>query len=168
VADPLTHLCTALLPKAVTGGKHVGPFAIGAVIPDFGSRLPGLALQTLASAGWPIPDWLMHPWAVVHVPVGAALVALIVALWFPERDRAAVLGWLLAGVGLHFAFDVLQFHYEGGYMLFYPLSTWRFELGLIGSEATVPYALRLAALTLVAWILRWTWNRRSVADETPG
>lgn len=164
--DPLTHLCSALLPKALTGGRHVGPFAVGAVIPDFGARLPGIALERLSVRGWPIPDWTMHPWTVLHVPLGAALAAVILALMFPEAERRPVAGWLLAGVAAHFALDVLQFHYEGGYMLLYPVTVTRFECGWIGSEATVPYAPYLAALTLVAWAARLAWNRGQAKSAT--
>lgn len=149
-----------MLPKAVTGGRHVGPFALGAVIPDFGARLPAIALERLNRAGWPIPAWTMHPWTVLHVPLGAALAAVIVALMFPEADRRPVAAWLLAGVALHFGLDVLQFHYEGGYMLLYPVTTAGFECGFMGSEATVPWAPYLAAITATAWAGRLAWTAR--------
>lgn len=165
MADPLTHLCTALLPKALIGGRHTGAFAIGAVLPDLLSRVPSMLVERAIVAGAPLPAWSPHPFSVIHQPVGAAVTCVLLACLFREEDRRAVLGWLLGGAALHFAADVLQFHHGVGYHLWYPVSTARFELGWIGSESTVPLAPWLAALTAVAWGVRWAWDRRRSVDE---
>ena len=161
--DPLFHLCTALLPKAITGGRHVGPFAVGVMLPDLGSRVPSMGLERLLIAGLPVPDFAMQMWSVFHLPLGALSACLFLGFWFPMEQRRPVVGWLCAGVALHFAADILQFHHEAGYALGFPLSRWRFELGWIGSEATVPWAPAFAALTAVSWGARWFYNRRAAA-----
>lgn len=161
MADPLTHLCSALLPKAVTGGRHPGAFALGAVLPDFASRLPGLVLEQIeARAGLDVPDAAYFPFAVPHLPLGAALGAALVATVFHPSERREAFAWLVAGVALHFALDVTQTHADRGYALLYPLSRARFELGWIGSEATVDLAPWLAAATLVAWAARLAARHR--------
>ena len=163
--DPLTHLCTALLPKALIGGRHTGAFAIGVALPDMLSRVPSMLIERAIVAGAPLPIWAPHPFSVIHQPLGAAATCVLVATLFREDDRRAVLGWLLGGAALHFFADVLQFHHGVGYHLFYPLSTDRFELGWIGSESTVPLAPWLAVLTALAWVGRWAWDRRRSVGE---
>ena len=65
---------------------------------------------------------------------------------------------LLGGMLLHMAIDLLQSHLGVGYPLLFPFSTHAVELGLIGSEATVPLALPLAVLAV------WVWRRGQPAD----
>ena len=47
MGDLVTHLCTALLPKGVFGGRYVGSFSLGTVLPDLMARVPGITLQRI-------------------------------------------------------------------------------------------------------------------------
>jgi hypothetical protein len=155
VPDPVTHLCTALLPMSLTGSRFTPVLALGAVLPDLCSRLPSTSLDILIRAGAPVPRWAPHLFTPMHMPYGALLGCLILALLFHERERAAILGWLVAGVALHFGADVLQDHHGEGYRLLFPFDLGKYELGWIGSEATVAWAPWLALVTAVAWGLRY-------------
>lgn len=152
--DPLFHLCTALLPKALFGPRHTGAFVLGSLLPDLGSRLPGLALERLAVLGVPVPELLLNLWGVLHVPTGAGLAAVILAYAFHESERNAALAWIVSGVAIHLAVDTLQFHLDGGYPLLFPFSLRNFQIGVMGSEATVPWSAPLALISLVAWSIR--------------
>lgn len=164
MADLVTHMCTALLPGAILGGRWVGPVLLGTVLPDLASRVPGLALEQLHQRGIvEVPDAAMFAWGVLHVPSGLVLLCLISAYAFVEEHRRFVLGGLLVGCVLHLGLDVLQDHHGQGYMLLAPVSLERYELGWIGSEATVTWALPLAAITAVAWGIRLLWERRRSA-----
>ena len=154
MADLVTHLCSALLPKAFTGGRHAGPFAIGAVLPDLTARVPAIAFDHLGRRT-DVPEILQNAFDVLHMPVGMIAACVLLAWCFVPEQRGPVLGWLCAGSLLHLAVDLLQDHHGQGYYLLFPLTTWRWELGLIGSEATVAWAPWLALATAVAWGWRW-------------
>lgn len=158
--DLVTHLCSALLPKAITGGRHVGPFAVGVVLPDLLARVPGLMVGGVRRLGVAVPESTGVLFEIFHMPVGIVLACLLLARAFVAEQRAAVFGWLCAGGFLHLALDVLQDHHGEGYYLLFPLSTFRWELGWIGPEATVPWAPWLALVTALAWAIRLGVRRR--------
>lgn len=160
MADLVTHLCTALLPGVLVGRwRWVAPTALGTVLPDLGSRVVPLGLEQIGRLV-PLPDVVFWPWGVLHEPVGCVLTAAAIALCFVPRDRRVVLAGLLLGCALHLGLDVLQDHHGEGYALLVPVSLATFELGWIGSEATVGWALPLAGLTGLAWTLRIWADRR--------
>jgi membrane-bound metal-dependent hydrolase YbcI (DUF457 family) len=171
VADPLTHLCTALLPMGFVRGGHPALLAVGVSLPDMASRLPSMVLDIVDKKLVPLPDWLIYPWGALHSPIPAATACALIALLFPEDLRRTAFLWLLAGVALHLGFDVLQFHHGEGYQLLFPFSLVKLELGWIGSEATVPVAPWLALLTAAIWAFRGLRDRRSsqtsVTDGQP-
>lgn len=154
MADLVTHLATALLWKAATKRPHLTSFALGVALPDLVGRAPVSALQSLHRHGVTAPDHLVEGIAVLHLPVGFLPVTLALALFFEERQRAAVWMNLLGGCCLHLALDLTQRHVGKGYMLLFPFTDWDFELGWIGSEATVPYAPFLLPISLALWAWR--------------
>ncbi|MCO4745456.1 MAG: metal-dependent hydrolase [Proteobacteria bacterium] len=107
-----------------------------------------------------MPDLFYAFCDVGHMPVGTALWCGLVAQAFADRRAAFV--WLLAGGALHYLLDILQDHDGVGYRLFWPVSPGRFELGWIGSEATVGVALPLLAATLLLWA--WVERQRTAND----
>ena len=163
--DLVTHACSALFPRAFVRGPHTGTFLLGVVLPDLTGRVPTIALVAFQSTtGLELPKELLYPSQVLHMPIGILLLSVIVSRVFvPEQQRAA-LAWLIGGGALHLALDVLQDHHGFGYMLGYPLSRETFELGCIGSEATVPWAPVFALVTLGAWGVRWVMDRRRRGD----
>ena len=124
------------------------------------------ALQSLHRHGVTAPDRLVEGIAVLHLPLGFVPVTLALALLFEERARAAVWMNLLGGCFLHLALDLTQHHVGKGYMLLFPLTDWDFELGWIGSEATVPYAPFLLPISLLLWA--WRRPRGEARGEAQG
>ena len=151
MADLVTHACTALLPGALFRSRFLPFVVVGTVLPDALGRAVPLALERLLAYGLPVPMPVLWAWSGLHEPIGAALCALVLALAFREGDRRRVLLALWGGCALHTAVDVLQDHHGEGYVLLAPLSDLDFELGWIGSEATVAVAGPLALLTAAAW-----------------
>lgn len=162
MADLVTHLASALLPGVALRPDRAVLLSIGACLPDIVGRSPGLLAEALARVGLVPPLWLPTPFGIAHQPLGGMVLAALLAWALPERDRAAGVLLLAGGVLLHLALDVLQDHHGYGYYLLAPVDFGRYELGCMGSEATVPWAPWLAALTAVVWGVRlgWAWWRR--------
>lgn len=164
MADLVTHLATAFFWKAASRRPHLTSFVLGVALPDLVGRAPVSALQSLHRHGVTAPDRLVEGIAVLHLPLGFVPVTLALALLFEERARAAVWMNLLGGCFLHLALDLTQHHVGKGYMLLFPLTDWDFELGWIGSEATVPYAPILLPISLMCW----AWRRPKGGPEGEG
>jgi len=152
MADLVTHLCTALLPGAFLRGRALGAVVLGTALPDLISRVPPLGLELVERLGVArVPDVVLLPWGIFHEPVALVPACALLALAFVRRDRLLAFAGLLGGCALHLGLDVLQDHHGHGYFLLAPCSLERYELGLIGSEATVSIALPLAFATFVTW-----------------
>lgn len=154
MADLVTHVCTALLPAALVRVRGAGLVVVGTVLPDVFGRVVPLALEQGQRIGLPIPVEAVVPWGILHTPTGGVVLAATLATAFVPQDRGRAFVALTLGIALHLALDVLQFHHGQGYTLLVPWSWATFELGWIGSEATVPWALPLLGATAVAWIPR--------------
>jgi hypothetical protein len=125
---------------------------VGTVLPDALGRAVPLGLEQLWLAGVPVPMAMLWPWSALHEPVGWALAATVAGCAFVREHRVRATLALMAGAALHTALDVLQDHHGEGYLLLAPFTDRDFELGWIGSEATVGIALPLAAVTAAAWL----------------
>ena len=155
MADLVTHAATALLWRAWRPREHTPAFVAGSLLPDLLARVPAIALTRLHDRlGLPIPELLINLWVPLHLPAGMLLSSYVLAQLFEEARRPGVFRALLGGQMLHLLVDLLQYHTTGGYMLLYPLSSWSFELGVLGNEDTVYLAPPLAALTALVW-----WRR---------
>jgi hypothetical protein len=142
----------------------VATFVLGTCLPDL-SRVPAMLFTRLRyDAPW-IPEWLCYAWGPLHVPVGIVLVSYGVALAFRDEERRWAFANLALGGLLHLAVDIFQFHFGMGYMLLFPLSTWDWELGWVGSEATVPVVPFLLPATIL--LARWRWRRRDGPPPSP-
>lgn len=153
MADLVTHAAVALLAQRLVRSPQVACFVAGSVLPDLLSRLPSMFFAEVDRRVHPLPTLLQFGWEPLHLPVGMALASTALALLFPEAQRRQVLRALLGGMALHLGLDVLQDHLGQGYLLGFPFIRGSFELGWIGSEATVPLAPLLALLAL------WSWRR---------
>ena len=78
------------------------------------------------------------------------------ALFFDPSQRTGIFLNLLGGCCLHLGLDLTQDHLGVGYLLAYPFSTWDFEFGWMGSEATVFFA-PIAGLLSIGF---WRWRMR--------
>ena len=103
----------------------------------------------------------------LHTPVGALLLSLLVALWWPAlalagMRRAGIAGALALGSGLHLALDALQSHLQPGYALLYPLSAHQWEAGWLDAGH---FFAALPLLFLVALVsYRAAQGRKGWAD----
>lgn len=165
MADLVTHMATALLFKAVAGRKHTASFTLGTVLPDLAGRVPGIVLVKLVGFGLPIPEGLTHAPGVLHMPFGMLPLCVLLALVFPELQRPKIAANFFGGCMLHMAVDLLQHHTGTGYPLLFPFSTWHFELGWIGTEATVLLAPIIAPVSVLAWWMRGKWDAKTRSAE---
>ena len=154
--DLLTHGAVATLVKAGTRGPMPAVFVLGTLLPDLCSRVPAISMGYIHVHIVPLPDVLTHGWQPMHQPVGLVLLAYVVTMMFPERMRRTVFGNVLGGMAVHMALDLLQDHHGAGYLIGFPFWTGTFELGWMGSEATVWWALPLTALAAV--VIRYRKN----------
>ena len=148
MADLLTHGAAAVLTKVGTRGRFIPVFVLGTVMPDLCSRVPAIVMGYIHVHMIRVPSLLTHGWQPMHQPVGLVLLAFLASFFFREAVRASVFWNLLGGMALHLALDVLQSHHGAGYLLGFPFTDIAWELGLIGSEATVGWAIPLCIL---AW-----------------
>lgn len=139
-------------------------FVAGTCAPDLLGQVPGLALiRARFYLPW-IPEPLVYLWSPLHLPVGMVLMSYALAHLFEPAWRARAFRGLLGGGLLHLGVDLLQSHFGVGYMLFFPLSRWDWELGLIGSEDTV----RIAPVLVVVTALLLGWHgKRAAARIVP-
>ena len=152
MADLVTHAAVALLLKAATSRRHAAVFVAGTLLPDLLSRVPSMIISA-SRAFIDVPNLLIYGWDPLHTPAGMVLSAYAISLLFVAEGRRGVFVNLLGGMFLHMGIDLLQSHLNVGYPLLFPFSTHAYELGLIGSEATVPFAIPLALLAA------WVWRR---------
>lgn len=164
MADLVTHVCTGLLPAALFRPRLAVPLAVGTVLPDLTGRVPQMALALLDVR---LPVRILWALDVAHTPVAQTLLAVALGQAVVARQRRETTAWLLVGVALHFALDVLQDHHGNGYHLGYPLTLTRYELGWIGSEATVAWAPWIALVTLAVWGARLKERRSARVRRAP-
>ena len=150
MADLLTHGAAAVLLKSGLRGRFIPVFVLGTVMPDLCSRVPAISLGYVHVHMTPIPSFLTHGWQPMHHPVGLVLLAFLTSFLFREAVRTSVFWNLIGGMALHLGLDLLQSHHGAGYLLGFPFSDFAWELGVMGSEATVGWAI---PLSLLAWFV---------------
>lgn len=157
MADLFTHASIAVLVRLYQRDpRGVATFVAGTCLPDL-ARVPATLLTRLRWDFPHIPEWLCYVWAPLHLPAGMLGASFLTALVFREDRRRTAFVNILAGSLLHLFVDLFQAHLGLGYLLFFPLSEWDFEFGLIGSETTVMWAPFLVPFTaFAAW---WRWMR---------
>ena len=134
----------------------------GTLLPDVLARMPPMVLARVDAHLVSLPKTVIYGWDPLHIPAGMVCVAWLVALLYPRGHRWRAFGWLCAGMGLHLGVDLLQDHLGVGYLLLWPLMTGTYELGWVGSEASVVVAPGLALLTAV--VLRHRWRGSAPAS----
>jgi hypothetical protein len=127
-------LCELLALAGRSGARrYVGVVALGSVLPDIVK--PFFLLKTLSG-----PDLIAFsiPFAT---PIGAVLVATLLSRFFQRKKERTVLIFMLAGAGIHLAWDLMLHPYGGGTLLFFPLSFQQYALGLIWPDSILPLAV---------------------------
>ena len=160
MADLFTHMATGLLFKAGTGGKHTGALVLGTVLPDLMRSVPVMGLDKLIRFGIvDLPIETLYPWVMLHTPFGILLSCILIAWLFVERERYEIFKWLMIGCGFHLGLDLCQYHHGEGYFLFVPFSTETVDIGFMGTETTVVWAPWLMGLSVLAWGVRYWFER---------
>ncbi len=118
--DWLTHSLVGWIVGKATR-QEVGLVVIGAVLPDVDKLyLIVNAVLNIRSDAFFLP---------LHTPIGAVLLAGVVALFFGDMKKALIpLG---LGVATHFALDIVFFEIGGGVRLLFPFSWEGWQLNLI-------------------------------------
>jgi membrane-bound metal-dependent hydrolase YbcI (DUF457 family) len=153
----VTHLCSGLVGHALAPARlrpWAPLFVLGAVLPDLAARAPALVVHSIHDHLMELPPLLLYCWNPLHLPAGVLLICFMLTLLFPEHQRRPALTALLTGAALHVVLDLCQRHVGLGYPLLIPFSSRDFELGLMGSEATVGWAPFLALATGLLWLPR--------------
>ena len=158
MADLVTHSALAVILKASTRGPFTAVFVLGTVLPDVCSRVPAISLGYVHVHIVQLPSVATQAWQPLHQPIGMLVLAYLVAMMFQESVRRQVFANVLGGMALHLFVDLLQDHHGAGYLVGFPLWTESFEFGVIGSEATVWWAVPLA---IAAWALTRIRRRAS-------
>ncbi|HHT18708.1 MAG: metal-dependent hydrolase [Euryarchaeota archaeon] len=95
---------------------------------------------------------------VVHLPLGAFLMAGIATLLFEEKKTA--MAFLSAGILTHFALDLLLIQLDNGIYLFYPFSWKGFSLNLVPND---DYHITIVALLVALSVyLLSLWDKKRV------
>jgi membrane-bound metal-dependent hydrolase YbcI (DUF457 family) len=160
VADLLTHsLVPFIVDSEWLDDDELAAFVQGGILPDILARSPVSAVGLLAELGIVSPvvgdDRFILGLEFLHEPIGFALLSLALVLLAPASllglPRRAAWAWLLLGALSHSALDVIQRHPEAPYMWLFPCSSQTWELGLVGTEASmlawpvlIPVAVALA------------------------
>lgn len=168
MADLVTHMATGLLFKAGTRGPYTAALVAGTVLPDLGARVPAMGFSALAKSGVSIAPEIPYAFEVLHMPVGMAFLCLLISCFFTEEQRTGVFLNLLGGCLLHLALDLTQDHLGVGYLLGFPFSTADFELGWVGTEATVLWAPLFGLVALVLWRRRLGAAHPDPQEDAPG
>ncbi len=134
--DWLTHTLVGWI-TGKTIKQEISLVVVGSLIPDITKLylLFDLILQEQA-------EDLFLP---IHTPFGALLIALIIALFFPDIKKAFIP--LIFGVATHFILDMFLLNVSGGMPLLFPFSwaEWQFDL-IRSDDYTMTIVAIIAAL----------------------
>jgi hypothetical protein len=145
--DWFTHTLVGWITGKTTK-QDVALVVIGSLIPDLEKM--NLAFNWL---GVNDPQFLVP----LHTPVGALLVAGIIAVLFKDARNAFIpLG---IGVSTHFILDFFLVHVHGGMLLLYPFSWGEWQYYLIRSD---DYRMTVVAVlaALIVYGMYWVADRR--------
>lgn len=93
----------------------------------------------------------------LHTPIGAILIAGIIALTFKDTKKAFIP--LLIGVSTHFILDFFLVHVYGGMKLLFPFSWDGWQYYLIRSD---DYRMTIVAIiaALIIYMIYWFYAKR--------
>lgn len=123
--DWITHVLVAWTLVTILGFKSKRFSQSNSAIVILGSLIPDIYKIYMYAEQFGI-DLRSFLWPV-HLPIGSILIAAIISLFFIERK--SIFLFLIFGVGIHYMLDLLLFN--GGMELLYPLSTLKFQIGII-------------------------------------
>lgn len=166
MADLLSHALIAHTVKRLSPfGKGAYLFFVGTLLPDVLGRAPRILLHMFTPKDWTVSPVVMELWNVAHTPIPFVVLMAAVAFLWPEKKRLKVFANLSLGGLVHIAVDVTQWHIEGNvYRLLWPISEKGYELGWVGTEASLSWIPYLIPLALGG---EWVHRRRLKALPAP-
>ncbi|MBN1281151.1 MAG: metal-dependent hydrolase [Candidatus Thermoplasmatota archaeon] len=105
-------------------------------------------------------DYFFYP---IHTPIGAVLIAGLLALFFEKAKLIFIL--LSIGIATHFVLDLLLLKVSGGGMiLLFPLSWQQWQLNLLRSD---DYRMTLVAFiaAVVVYLVVYLYAERNVKQK---
>ena len=150
--DLVTHTAAAYFVarnKKMT--RYRALFYLGVILPDVLARpmyilWPELFFYTIA----------------IHTPVFMIVFVLLLSEFFPSSERRNVVGFVLAGVTLHFLMDLFQRHLLTGYYWFFPFSWIDFEVPLFWPETPLQLIPAWIAFAAASEMFMYFRRKRSV------
>jgi hypothetical protein len=136
----------------------------GSLLPDLASWLP-LRVYLKAEVLLDLPSELERAFVPMHSPLLAALWCLLLSLAFVAPERRRVLASLLLGAMGHVALDALQWKYDGGYLLLYPLYLGKLQVGLLHQDRWPLWIAVTGAAAATAEVL---WRRGARVPREAG
>lgn len=152
--DWLTHSLVGWI-TGKTIKQEVGLIVIGSLIPDI-SKL------------YLFFDWLLQiktePFFLpIHTPLGAVLIACVIALLFQDIKKALLpLG---IGIATHFILDFLLVNISGGMPLAFPFSWEEWHLDLIRSDDYTMTIYAVVAAIIVYLVFYFHKKRKSTQHK---
>jgi membrane-bound metal-dependent hydrolase YbcI (DUF457 family) len=143
--DWLTHSLVGWITGKTTR-QEVSVVVVGSLLPD------------LVKVDLLVPWYTSGFFEPLHTPVGAVLVAGLVALLFPDIRRVFVL--LLLGVCTHFILDFFLVHVQGSLKLLFPFSWEGWQYPLIRPEDYLITVVAVLAALFVYGVF-WAVARRT-------
>ena len=150
--DWLTHTLVGWI-TGKTSKQDIALVVIGSLIPD-------LVKISLAFAWLGINDHQFFD--PLHLPIGAFLVASIIALLFQDVRKAFLS--LSIGVATHFILDFFLVHTYGGIKLLFPFSWDGWQIYLIRSDdyrMTIVAVLAVLLVYLIYWVAAQRMKQRT-------
>ena len=101
-----------------------------------------------------------------HTPVGAVLIACVIALLFQNMKKALVP--LIVGIATHFILDLLLVDISGGLPLLFPFSWSEWQLNLIQSN-DYDYMITIYAIAaaVVVFLIYGMYEKRKIKRNKP-
>ena len=152
--DWLTHSLIGWITGKATK-LDVGLLALGALLPDISKLM--LLFNWVFNRDL---DKLFYP---IHTPIGALLIACIIALFFEEQKKALL--FLGIGITTHFILDLFLLNVSGGTTLLFPFSWNEWQLNLIRSDDYSMTILAIIAAMIVYLIYNFFEKKRKTHKE---
>jgi hypothetical protein len=151
--DWLTHSLVGWI-TGKTIKLEIGLVAIGSLIPDISKLnllfdwLLGIKLETF--------------FLPIHTPLGALLIAYVIAFFFQEMKKALIP--LSVGIATHFILDLLLLNVSGGMPLLFPLSWDEWQLNFIRSD---DYTMTIIAIVaaVVVYFFYFIYEKRKLKQN---
>ena len=151
MADWLTHSLVGWITGKTTR-QDIALLVIGALIPDLTKLNLGFV-------------WLgfknYHLFEPLHTPIGACLIAGIIALCFQEPKKA----FLPLGIGVltHFILDFFLIHVHGGIQLLFPFSWEGWQIYVYRSDDYLVTVIAVLVALLV-YAVSWYYEQRKKSN----